>query len=322
MSNSLIQLNKSDLDQSLFTEIPVYSGVRDNGSAVTYCNLWDVHRYLEIGRKRTAWAQQQIEDYEFVEGIDYVIFHGSQMGTGIKQGFQGHSYFCSVQMAKEICMVSRTPKGKMARRYFIHIEEMAQEAAKQSQNQSQPVLNQSELQKQLADLNLLALQSFEQVRRETDRANYNYNVAINFQQQSVELQNKVITQTLAHQQQLNTYQLQLSKLEHNLSNHHQQLIEKEKEIKQLKSNPILDYSSKLKEQELKIHQLEMAVKEKEIALLKIEIGNLKCHTMTDKEREIDAAVTTVAENMKLEHMSNKLDPSIINVAYLRNKSKK
>lgn len=81
----------------------------------------DLHEALEVNTPYHKWFPRMCE-YGFAENTDYVVtdknVHNSNGG---KQNLIDHQL--TIPMAKEICMLQRTEKGKMFRAYFIQIEE-------------------------------------------------------------------------------------------------------------------------------------------------------------------------------------------------------
>ena len=69
------------------------------------------------------WIKNRIEDFRFVEDQDFTTVAKFLAGGG-----KAKEYFLTLSMAKELCMVERTPKGKEARLYFIECERVAKEA--------------------------------------------------------------------------------------------------------------------------------------------------------------------------------------------------
>lgn len=54
----------------------------------------------------STWIQRAIEKYDFEEGVDYItIITDSKSGK--------RDYIVTMDMAKELCMVSNTEKGKV-----------------------------------------------------------------------------------------------------------------------------------------------------------------------------------------------------------------
>lgn len=76
----------------------------------------DLHEFLEIKTAYKDWFPRMCE-YGFTEGIDFCSFLSESNGGRPKQNHQ-----LTIEMAKELCMLSRTEKGKEARLYFINLE--------------------------------------------------------------------------------------------------------------------------------------------------------------------------------------------------------
>lgn len=81
----------------------------------------DLHKALEVKKRFSAWKEQNFKDFE--EGTDFM---GVPEGTPITNG-NGRvqyldDYAVTIDMAKELCMMSKTPKGKEVRQYFIQAE--------------------------------------------------------------------------------------------------------------------------------------------------------------------------------------------------------
>lgn len=83
----------------------------------------ELHVFLEIGKKFADWIQSRIQQYGFVENVDFVTF--SQNG---EKGRPTQEYAISIDMAKELGMVERTDKGRQVRKYFIECERRAKQA--------------------------------------------------------------------------------------------------------------------------------------------------------------------------------------------------
>lgn len=132
--NELIKINQKDID----------------GDAVNTVNARELHAFLEAKTRFNDWIKKRIDDYGFIEGVDYVKIElpaGMKMaenggeigGIGNAQknvalesmgyesfGQQGRiEYAITLNMAKELAMVERNEKGKQARQYFIECERRA-----------------------------------------------------------------------------------------------------------------------------------------------------------------------------------------------------
>lgn len=67
----------------------------------------------------TDWFNQY-KGYGFVENIDFRSL--SDNSEKPKGGRPAQDYEITIDMAKELCMLQKTEKGKMARQYFIDLE--------------------------------------------------------------------------------------------------------------------------------------------------------------------------------------------------------
>lgn len=77
----------------------------------------DLHEGLEITERFQSWFNRQLQ-YGFQEAIDYV--GRKEFNTLARQELQ--DYAISVDMAKQICMIQRSEKGKQYRQYFLDLE--------------------------------------------------------------------------------------------------------------------------------------------------------------------------------------------------------
>lgn len=80
----------------------------------------DLHEKLNIGTKFATWFPRMTE-YGFVEGIDYKTCYPN-LGSENHGGQNMVDYDITVDMAKQICMIQRTPEGKAVRQYLIDLE--------------------------------------------------------------------------------------------------------------------------------------------------------------------------------------------------------
>lgn len=80
-----------------------------------------LHKFLEVGTEFKIWISRIIEKYDFIENKDFVRVYQKCNTLGGEQ--EKVDYLLKISVAKEISMVSNTPKGKEAREYFIKCEE-------------------------------------------------------------------------------------------------------------------------------------------------------------------------------------------------------
>lgn len=83
----------------------------------------DLHEFLEAGADYRHWFPRMCE-YGFKEGVDFnpvkidrVHQEGNRMVSRVVD-----DAILSIDMAKEICMLQRNEKGKIARQYFLQLE--------------------------------------------------------------------------------------------------------------------------------------------------------------------------------------------------------
>ena len=76
----------------------------------------ELHEFLEVKTAFKDWFPRMCE-YGFMEGTDFCSFLSESTGGRPAQDAQ-----LTIDMAKEICMIQRTEKGKQARQYFIQLE--------------------------------------------------------------------------------------------------------------------------------------------------------------------------------------------------------
>lgn len=76
----------------------------------------ELHKILEVATAYKDWFPRMCE-YGFVEGQDFSSFLSESTG-----GRPAVDHIIKMDMAKEICMIQRTERGKLARQYFIQVE--------------------------------------------------------------------------------------------------------------------------------------------------------------------------------------------------------
>lgn len=80
----------------------------------------DLHEQLNIGTQYTKWFERMTE-YGFAETMDYKAISQKRLtAQGNETTYIDHQI--SIDMAKQICMIQRTPEGKECRQYFIDLE--------------------------------------------------------------------------------------------------------------------------------------------------------------------------------------------------------
>ena len=79
----------------------------------------DLHKGLNLTTRFSKWIDQNFRDFEI--GIDFMSVTGvTDMPNGGTKPIQ--DYAVTIDMAKQLCMMSHTELGKKYRRYFIELE--------------------------------------------------------------------------------------------------------------------------------------------------------------------------------------------------------
>ena len=87
-----------------------------------YTDARGLFTFLEVSTNFTTWCKRMF-DYGFEEGFDFFPFLEESQG-----GRPSTNYELTIDCAKEISMLQRTPRGKSARLYFIECEKKAEAA--------------------------------------------------------------------------------------------------------------------------------------------------------------------------------------------------
>ena len=83
----------------------------------------ELHEFLGVGTKYADWFPRMCE-YGFTEGQDFNLLKNEQVrqeGNRMVSRMVDDAAV-SIDMAKEICMLQRNEKGKLARQYFLQLE--------------------------------------------------------------------------------------------------------------------------------------------------------------------------------------------------------
>lgn len=91
----------------------------------------ELHEYLEIKTRFSLWIDQYIKKdnkYGFIENVDFTsVVITTVVNNGAKRELD--NYALTVEMVKEIGMLTGNEKGKIARRYFIQCEKLTKQVA-------------------------------------------------------------------------------------------------------------------------------------------------------------------------------------------------
>jgi anti-repressor protein len=102
----------------------VYEGLTvkytDKGEKVV--DARDLHQFLGLKRQFADWIKTWISKDMWEENIDYSIASRQRDGSTEPLSANRVDYILTLDMAKELCMLSETEQGKKMRKYFIEIE--------------------------------------------------------------------------------------------------------------------------------------------------------------------------------------------------------
>lgn len=93
-------------------------------------NARETYDYLGLAKGQfSRWIKSAIEKYDFIENEDFITIDTNVEGV--------KDYIVSLDMAKELCLVSNTQKGKETRKYFINFEKQARKVISSQSTQIQ-----------------------------------------------------------------------------------------------------------------------------------------------------------------------------------------
>jgi len=81
----------------------------------------EVYEYLGVKTAFTTWFNRCVDKYDFTEHEDFISYLKKSNG-----GRPEKVFIVTLEMAKELCMIADTPKGKETRKYFIAVEKQSQ----------------------------------------------------------------------------------------------------------------------------------------------------------------------------------------------------
>lgn len=102
------------------TELATIIPVADQGGKRTV-NARQLHGFLEVKKDFSDWIKLRIKKLGFVDGEDFVAVSRSPIRGSGNRG-ASIDYHLSIDMAKELSLLEKNAKGKLARVYFINCE--------------------------------------------------------------------------------------------------------------------------------------------------------------------------------------------------------
>lgn len=132
----------------------------------------ELHEKLEVTERFSSWFDRMLK-YGFEENVD---FTSVKSFTVVNNGAQKpiDEYYISIDMAKEICMIQRSDKGRMFRQYFIECERRLIETDKKAMPQTyieavENLLNELKKNQALEEQGKLLLEQKQAAEKETER---------------------------------------------------------------------------------------------------------------------------------------------------------
>ena len=98
--------------------------ITTNDKGTKIVSARELYQFLEVGSIFTTWCNRMFE-YGFEEGKDFLPILEESNG-----GRPSTDYALTLDTAKEIAMIQRSEKGKLARKYFIECEKQLLEISK------------------------------------------------------------------------------------------------------------------------------------------------------------------------------------------------
>lgn len=95
-----------------------------DGSLKPTISSKDVHALLGVKTRYADWIVRRITEYGFVENQDFILIFLKNEHLKNPQGRTNKEYFCTIDMAKMLCMVDKTERAHDVRRYFLDIEKL------------------------------------------------------------------------------------------------------------------------------------------------------------------------------------------------------
>ena len=99
-----------------------------NNQQVNSVSARDLHLQLELKTQFTDWVKQFLDD--FVQDTNFIkhsVISEVVQSDGHKINSTKEDYWFTLDMAKQVAMLTRTAKGKEVRKYFIDCEKQLQQ---------------------------------------------------------------------------------------------------------------------------------------------------------------------------------------------------
>lgn len=103
--------------EKILENVPAINVKEENGQQLVSAR--ELYKGLELKKRFSSWVETNFG--EFTENEDFMsVLSSTLMPNGGTKAIQ--DFLITVDMAKQLCLMSRTEKGKIYRRYFIEVE--------------------------------------------------------------------------------------------------------------------------------------------------------------------------------------------------------
>lgn len=88
-------------------------------------NASELHKFLDLKEPLRDWFPRMLTEFRFEKDIDYQSL--ADLSAKPQGGRTKYEWALTLDMAKEVSMLSRTEKGRLVRKYFIEVEKAARQ---------------------------------------------------------------------------------------------------------------------------------------------------------------------------------------------------
>lgn len=103
-----------------FKNVPSIRVEEKNGMQLVSAR--ELYKKLELKKRFSAWVEQNFKEFEENEDFTSVLLGTEVRNNGGFQHMELQDYEVTIDMAKELCMMSHSKYGKVYRKYFIEVE--------------------------------------------------------------------------------------------------------------------------------------------------------------------------------------------------------
>lgn len=103
-----------------FKNVPSIRVEEKNGMQLVSAR--ELYKKLELKKRFSAWVEQNFKEFEENEDFTSVLLGTEVRNNGGFQHMELQDYEITIDMAKELCMMSHSKYGKVYRKYFIEVE--------------------------------------------------------------------------------------------------------------------------------------------------------------------------------------------------------